>query len=126
VAAFWASQPDRLKNLGLRMRPDRDYPTYVENSETFKNTYLKPVHTGSGDIPTVPDFMAPPVAGAVRARIVFSTGLRTNGSSLRSPGNRMVMVAQTSEGQVFGTGRDMLRDILQRLHRQSLHPACRF
>ena len=114
VAAIWAMRPERSKIRGIRMRPDRDYPTYVENSETFKNTYLKPVHKGAGDIQPFLDFIAHLLPTKFE-REWFLDWLACKWMRPEIPGIAVVMVAQDVEGQIFGTGRGMLRDILQRL-----------
>ena len=116
VAAEWAKRDGAAKIRAIRMRPDRGYPTYVENSETFKNTYLKPVHTGTGagDIRPCLDFIAHLLPDGIRARMVSRlAGVQMGQADI--PGIAVVMVAQDVEGQIFGTGRGMLRDILQRL-----------
>jgi hypothetical protein len=114
VAATWSARPERSKIRGIRMRPDRDYPTYIENSETFKNTYLKPVHKGAGDIQPFLDFIAHLLPTKFE-REWFLDWLACKWMRPEIPGIAVVMVAQDVEGQIFGTGRGMLRDILQRL-----------
>ena len=96
------------------MRPDRDFPTYEEGGETFKNTYLKPVHTGSGDIQPCLDFMTH-LLPVEFEREWFLDWLAHKWVRPEIPGIAVVMVAQDVEGQIFGTGRGMLRDIVQRL-----------
>ena len=116
VAAEWAKQPTRPRIRAIRMRPDRDYPTYVENSETFKNTYLKPMHkgAGAGDIRPCLDFITH-LLPVEFEREWFLDWLACKWVRPEIPGIAVVMVAQDVEGQIFGTGRGMLRDILQRL-----------
>ena len=114
VAAVWATRPERPKIRGIRMRPDRGYPTYVESGETFKNSYLKPVHAGSGSLQPFLDFIKHLLPTKLE-REWFLDWLACKWMLPEIPGIAVVMVAQDVEGQIFGTGRGMLRDILQRL-----------
>ena len=53
----WEGRSERLNIRDFRMRPDRDFPTYVEDGELFKNTYRPPVHKGTGDVETFKEFI---------------------------------------------------------------------
>ena len=96
------------------MRPDRDFPTYTEGGETFKNTYRRPVHEGTGDVQTFIDFMKH-LLPVEFEREWFLDWLAHKWRNPAIPGVAVVMVASEVEGQIFGTGRGMLRDVLQRL-----------
>jgi len=59
ATSAWMMHPRRESIAGVRMRPDKNFPTYIEDGEVFKNIYRRPVHVddGTGDIAPFEDFM---------------------------------------------------------------------
>ena len=114
ATSIWEMHPTRRSIRGIRMRPDMPFPTYQENGELFKNTYLRPVHTGEGNVQTFLDFMVHLIPDEFE-RNWFLDWLAHKWVKPEIPGIAVVMVASDIEGQIFGTGRGMLRDIVQRL-----------
>ena len=87
----------------------------MEGGETFKNTYLQPVHTGSRRISSRGSISWTHLLPVEFEREWFLDWLAHKWVRPEIPGIAVVMVAPDVEGQIFGTGRGMLRDILQRL-----------
>jgi hypothetical protein len=114
AAAEWAARKERPNIHDIRMRPDRDFPTYRENGELFKNTYRHPIHQGAGDIEPFEEFMEHLVPVEFE-RNWFLNWLAFKWRHPEIPGIAVVMVATEIDAQTFGTGRGFLFDILQRL-----------
>jgi len=110
----WEVDAKRVDIEGVRMRPDMPFPVYAEAGRVFKNTYLRPAHTGAGDIQPWLAFMEHllPVA---EERAWFCDWLSHKHLHPGVPGVAVIMVAAGPEGPVYGTGRGMLRDIIARL-----------
>jgi len=129
VAAFCGEPAGTVKIRGLRRSCGPGVPDYVENSENFKHTYLKPVTTGSGDIQPFLDFMAHllPVPFLEREWFSFSsesTGWR-NGSSRRSPASQSGDVGAGRQGPVLARPPRLCATSAAACS-ASLPPACRF
>jgi len=102
---------------GVRMRPYRDYPLYEEGGEWFKNTYLRPTHDGDGDVATFLAFLEH-LLPIDEERAWFISWLAHKHRYPDIPGVAIVMVASGDNGPVYGAGRGMLRDVLERLFGQ--------
>jgi hypothetical protein len=96
------------------MRPDKPFPLYQENGATYKNTYLRPRHEGSGDIAPWLAFMEH-LLPAAEEREWFCNWLAHKHRFPGVPGVAVVMVAVDDAGPVYGAGRGILRDIVARL-----------
>jgi uncharacterized protein DUF5906 len=115
ATALWEALPDRLVIAGVRMRPDRDFPIYREGGQTFKNTFRRAEHSGSGDITEWTQFMAHLLPIAVE-REWFLDWLAHKWCYPAIPGVAVVMVAVDAGGRpLYGAGRGILRDIIARL-----------
>jgi hypothetical protein len=114
ATGYWEVNPGRVDVEGVRMRPDRPFPTYVENGRTFKNTYLRPQHSGTGDIQPWLSFMAHLLPDHAE-RDWFYNWLAHKHRHPGVPGVAVIMVATGPEGPVYGAGRGLLRDIISRL-----------
>jgi len=110
----WELHKDRVSIAGVRMRPDRPFPTYLEKGELFKNTYQRPRHTGVGDIAVWHAFMAHLLPDEAE-RNWFCDWLAHKFRNPGIPGVAVIMVAANENGPVYGAGRGMLRDVLERL-----------
>lgn len=115
ATARWEIMAERMTLDGVRMRPDRAFPTYREAGQTFKNTFRKAGHSGSGDITAWAKFMEHllPVAAE---REWFCDWLAHKWRNPAVPGVAVAMVAADAAGRpVYGAGRGMLRDVIARL-----------
>jgi hypothetical protein len=110
----WELNAARQSIAGVRMRPDRPFPTYVEEGATFKNTYRRPRHAGLGDIGVWHAFMAHLLPDQTE-REWFCDWLAHKFRNPGIPGVAVIMVAANENGPVYGAGRGMLRDVLERL-----------
>lgn len=110
----WELAEHRTHLRGIRMRPDRTFPVYVEDGDKFKNTYQRPVHEGDGDIGPWLRFMAHLLPHEVE-REWFCNWLAHKHRHPGVPGVAVIMVACDRNGPVYGTGRGFLRDICARL-----------
>jgi hypothetical protein len=111
----WEVNPARFDIEGVRMRPDMPFPIYVEDNRVFKNTYARPTHdvTG-GDVAIWHEFLEHLLPDPIE-RAWFRKWLAHKHRHPGIPGVAVVMVANSEGGQVQGTGRGFLRDILARL-----------
>jgi hypothetical protein len=107
----WSINANRIRIKGVLMRPDKPFPTYVEDGELFKNTYLRPVHTGDGETETWSTFMTHLLPKEYE-REWFLDWLAHKHRHPGVPSVAVVMVAADDSGGVQGTGRGMLRSIL--------------
>ena len=114
ATGVWDINPDRPNIRGVRLRPDRPFPTYSENGALYKNSYRKPRHEGAGDIQPWLDFMTH-LLPAEAEREWFCDWLAFKHRHPGTPGIAVVMVAANGDGPVYGAGRGLLRDILARL-----------
>jgi hypothetical protein len=114
ATSAWSIHPERPTVRGVRMRPDKDFPLYQEGGDLYKNTYLKPVHVGEGEIDTFFDFLEH-LLPVKEERHWFLGWLAHKHRFPDIPSIAIVMVAANDEGAVYGAGRGMLRDILARL-----------
>ncbi|HWN85880.1 MAG TPA: PriCT-2 domain-containing protein, partial [Vicinamibacterales bacterium] len=114
ATAAWELSEARINVRGVRMRPDKPFPLYQENGATYKNTYLRPKHEGSGDIAPWLAFMEHLVPAA-EEREWFCNWLAHKHRFPGVPGVAVVMVAVDDAGPVYGAGRGILRDIVARL-----------
>jgi hypothetical protein len=96
------------------MRPDRDYPLFEELGAFYKNTYLRPIHAGEGEVDTFLDFIGH-LLPLEEERTWFLDWLAHKHRHPDVPGITIIMVAANEAGPVYGAGRGMLRDILARL-----------
>jgi hypothetical protein len=96
------------------MRPDMPFPLYQENGSTFKNTYLRPRHEGSGDITPWLAFMQHLLPNDVE-REWFCDWLAHKYVNPHVPGVACVMVATDVEVATFGAGRGLLGSIVSKL-----------
>jgi len=111
----WEHSGSRLSIAGVRMRPDRDFPIYIENGDTFKNTYRRPQHTAAGgDVELWLEFMEHLLPEA-KEREWFLDWLAHKYINPHIPSVAVVMVAAGIDGPVYGTGRGKLKEILSRL-----------
>jgi hypothetical protein len=107
----WSINANRIRIKGVLMRPDKPFPTYVEDGDVFKNTYLRPVHTGDGETETWSTFMTHLLPKEYE-REWFLDWLAHKHRHPGVPSVAVVMVAADDMGGVQGTGRGMLRSIL--------------
>jgi hypothetical protein len=114
ATSIWDMSVHRINIEGVRMRPDMPFPLYQENGSTFKNTYLRPRHEGSGDITPWLAFMQHllPIA---EEREWFCNWLAHKHINPGVPGVAVVMVAADNNGPVYGAGRGMLGSIIKQL-----------
>lgn len=114
AAGAWEVSPTRQDIEGVRMRPDKAYPLYQENDRLYKNTFLKPQHSGEGEVLQWLLFMRHLLPDETE-REWFCDWLAHKQQHPGIPGVAVIMVAATDDGPVYGAGRGILRDILARL-----------
>jgi hypothetical protein len=112
--SYWEVNPARIDLEGVRMRPDQPFPLYEEAGRRYKNTYLRPSHTGSGVIQPWIDYMAHLLPDPLE-RAWFCDWLAHKHQNPGIPGVAVIMVAAGPDGPVYGAGRGILRDIIARL-----------
>jgi len=111
----WSRSESRLSIAGVRMRPDRDFPTYVEDGQRFKNTYRRPQHVATaGSVELWLEFMEHLIPDE-NEREWFYDWLAHKYQNPHIPGVAVVMVAADVNGPVYGAGRGKLKEILSRL-----------
>jgi len=115
----WAMHPRRESIAGIHMRPDKNFPTYLEDGEVFKNTYRRPVHADAdiGEVQTFLDFLDRFIPG-VDENDYWLEWLSHKWQWPEVPGCSPVFVADGDsgprEGQ-FGTGRGMMARVCMKL-----------
>lgn len=115
ATGLWSRSGSRLSIAGVRMRPDKDFPVYIEHGDTFKNTYRRPQHTAErGDERLWIKFMEH-LLPEEKEREWFLDWLAHKYINPHIPGVAVVMVAAGIDGPVYGTGRGKLKEILSRL-----------
>jgi|KBSSwiStaDraftv2_1062776.scaffolds.fasta_scaffold65058_4 hypothetical protein len=114
ATGYWEATAGRIDLEGVRLRPDKPFPLYLEDGRRFKNTYLRPTHTGHGDIKPWLAFMAHLLPDVIE-REWFCNWVAHKHLNPGVPGVAVIMVATSPDGPIYGAGRGMLRDILARL-----------
>ena len=114
ATGYWEVNHGRVDLEGVRLRPDRPFPTYLEEGRTYKNTYLRPRHEGTGQIRPWLDFTTHLLPDP-KERNWFCNWLAHKHLHPEVPGVAVVMVATGPQGPVYGAGRGILRDIVSRL-----------
>ena len=114
ATSIWDLHRTRINVRGVRMRPDRSFPVYSELGAIFKNTYVRPTHTGAGDIAPWLAFMEHLLPDPAE-RDWFCNWLAHKHRFPGVPGVAVIMVAVNAAGPVYGAGRGILRDIVARL-----------
>lgn len=120
ATAAWMLHPRRVAVAGIRMRPDKGFPCYLEGGEIYKNTYRQPVHEGAeqGEIRPFLKFLDRFIPLANESDF----WLEWMAHKLRYPevpGTSVWFVAATRDGSaegMFGTGRGMMFRILHALY----------
>jgi hypothetical protein len=110
----WEKHPDRISVRGARLRPDKPFPIYEDDSGKYKNTYRRPVHEGTGDITVWRRFIEHLLPDPIE-REWFLNWLAHKWRNPGVPGVAVIMVACDGNGPVYGAGRGFLRDIVARL-----------
>lgn len=109
-ADIWASSSNRETVEGLRLRPDRERPTYTEEGKTYVNIYAPELHLrAGGDAAPGLEFLEQllPDSGE---REWFTRWLAFKYRNPGVPGPAVVMVARS-----HGTGRGTLGELVRRL-----------
>lgn len=118
VVAFWYANPERLTIDDVRMRPDRAFPIYIDESgELIKNTYRRPRHAASGgELGTFSAFIAHLLPDA-REREYFMRWLAFKLRNPHVPGVSIIFVAHDdATGEpIYGAGRGTLFKIVEKL-----------
>lgn len=109
-ADMWASSKERVTVEGLRLRPDRERPTYEEGGKTYVNFYAPQVHeegggTAAGGIALLEQLLPDAVE-----RRWFTQWLAHKWLHPEVPGPAVIMVARS-----FGTGRSTLGELVKLL-----------
>jgi hypothetical protein len=124
ATAYWEVDPKRLDIEAVRMRPDRPFPTYVENGLTYKKTYLAPDHATKRPL-NVAELNGPFVAFMERfvpdpiERAWLLDWMAHKQAYPEIPGTAVIFVADTEDGTregTFGTGRGLLFKVVHRLY----------
>lgn len=105
----WLSNPNRIKVQGLRMRPDRERPTFTEHGREWLNTY-RPPNLGAAEGGIIDGglaFMEQLVPDA-RERNWFLQWLAFKWKNPHIPGPAIIMVARD-----MGTGRGTFGALLK-------------
>lgn len=114
AAQCWLVDPNRLSIEDIQLRPDRPFPVFTENDKHYKNIYRRPTHDGVGDIAPWRAFMVHLLPEPVE-REWFLNWLAHKWLHPEVPGVGVVMVAADASGPIYGTGRGLLSDIMERL-----------
>jgi len=121
---LWEMTPRRLNIAGVRMRPDRPFPLFEENGQTYKNTYRRPRHATNGTL-NVATLSGPFVAFMERfipdpvERDWLLDWMAHKQARPEIPGTAVIFVADTADGTregTFGTGRGLLFRIVHQLY----------
>lgn len=106
----WLNAHDKVVVAGIQLRPDMTRPLFVEDGDTFINTYRPPVHEAEGgEVDTFMEFMDHLIPDEDEQNY-FLDWLAFKYCNPHIPGPGIVMVARR-----YGTGRGTLGDILRRL-----------
>lgn len=108
---IWVGNERRVTVRGLRMRPDRERPLYEEDGVRWVNTYAPVIHDATGGSAEPGMRFMEQIAPDAGERHWFMQWLAHKYRHPAVRGPAVVMVAHAS----FGTGRGMLRQLLQRL-----------
>lgn len=114
---IWEVNENRIGVAGVRMCPDKTFPTYAEGGKLYKNRYRKPVHSGAGDIAPFVTFMERFLPDQAE-REWFYDALAHKQAKPWIPGISVIFVADTEDGRRegrYGTGRGMLFRVLYKL-----------
>jgi hypothetical protein len=103
----WLDQPARIEVEDFRTRPDRPWPTFVENGKTYVNLYLRPQLPEDGDA-SIGHELLKVLVPDLKERNWFRQVLCHKLHHPTVPGPSIVMVAQNE----FGVGRGTLFKIL--------------
>jgi hypothetical protein len=117
ATAIWETNNERVNIEGVRMRPDRDFPTYEEGGKTYKNTYRRPDHGNDsvGDVTVFVAFMERFVPDA-REREWLYDWISHKLQRPEVPGTCVVFVAANEDGSGrYGTGRGMFFKVMHKL-----------
>lgn len=107
---LWTSDSQRVMVRGLRMRPDKERPTYEEGGETFVNIYKPPRHEAEGGNVTGGMMLMEQLFPAPEQRHWFMCWLAHKVRYPHIPGPGVVHVARA-----FGTGRGTLAELMKSL-----------
>jgi hypothetical protein len=111
----WMSLQSRTAVEGLRMRPDRERPTFKESGKLYLNVYSPPDHReNGGDVRPGLQFVAHLLPDP-EERDWFLRWLSFKLRYPHIPGPAVVMVAHAT----FGTGRGTLAELVSRLFGES-------
>lgn len=119
ATSAWMMHPRRESIAGVRMRPDKNFPTYIEDGEVFKNTYRRPIHVddGTGEVDTFLEFLERFLPDAID-RNFWLDWTAHKWRYPEVPGTSPWYVADTEDGPLggtFGTGRGMMAKIHAKL-----------
>lgn len=107
----WLSNPNRIKVQGLRMRPERERPTFNEHGREWLNTYRPPdLGSADGGVAEGGAALIEQLVPDRRERNWFLQWLGFKWKYPHVPGPAIIMVARD-----FGTGRGTFGELLKLL-----------
>ena len=115
---IWALSPTRLNVAGVRMSPDRPFPTYRELGKIFKNTYRRPMYAAGGELAPFLAFLDRFIPDG-REREWLLDWMAHKQAKPEIPGTCVVFVADQEDatrGGRFGTGRGLMFRIVHKLY----------
>ncbi len=107
---IWASSQDRVTVRGMRLRPDKERPTYEEDGKLWINIYSPPLHDAEGGSAAGGLLLLEQLLPNPAERLWFTRWLAHKLRYPHIPGPAVVMVAKH-----FGTGRGRLAELMRRL-----------
>ena len=119
ATAAWLLSGHRPEIAGVRMRPDKSFPCYLEDGRVFKNTYRQPQHEAveGADIQPFLDYLERFLPAEVE-REHWLNWAAHKWQRPEVPGAALVYVADTQGGPLtgkYGTGRSFIDRILHKL-----------
>jgi hypothetical protein len=107
---LWATSSDRITVRGMRLRPDKERPTYEEGGQLWVNIYAPPAHDEEGGYARGGLVLLEQLLPDETEREWFTRWLAHKLRYPHIPGPAVVMVARS-----FGTGRGTLAELIRRL-----------
>lgn len=119
VTDIWERFPLRKNLAGVRMRPDKAFPLYMEDGQLFKNTYRRPRHAAAGGtVEPFKRFMMRFIPDEIEREWLLDN-MAHKQRRPEIPGTSVWFVADTEDGTrtgEFGTGRGLLFELARRLY----------